>query len=75
MKNQEQLETFWKNFRIGKPMVYFDCIVYRVARGFAKSVAKDANDKINELGLDLTAIPTTFLSDDTFVVQSSEVEL
>ena len=73
MKTQEQLETFWKNFRIGNPMVYEDCVVIKVARGFARAVSEDANKLIGELGLDLTAIPTSLLADDTFCVQSSEV--
>ena len=73
MTIQEQLEIFIKQFRIGRVMLYDDFLTIKVARGFARSVAKDANEKIEALGLNLVAIPTNFLADDVISIQSNEI--
>lgn len=73
MKNiNKQLETFTKLYPSILGTRYDDYIVYRTAPGFAKKAAQKANKIIESENLELTAIPTTFLKDDSFVVKSSE---
>jgi hypothetical protein len=73
MKNiNKQLEEFRKKYSSINVMVYDDYVVYRTPPGFAKKAAVKANKVIEELKLELTAIPTNFQKDDSFVVKSSE---
>lgn len=73
MKNiNKQLEVFRKKYSSTSVIVYDDYVVYRTPPGFAKKAAKKANKVIEDLKLELTAIPTTFQKDDSFVVKSSE---
>ncbi len=71
MKNQ--LEEFRLAFPSIKCMVYEDCLVYRVLRGRAREVASAANELIEKLNLNLTAIETSLSTKDSITVQSSEV--
>lgn len=73
MKNiNNQLEKFTKLYPSILGTRYDDYIVYRTAPGFAKRAAEKANRLIEKSNLELTAIPTTFTKDDSFVVKSSE---
>ena len=70
MNTEFEFEIFRKNFLATKVMVYQDEMVYKVRRGFAKSVAEEANKIIEKLGLDLVAIPSPLSSADSVVIQS-----
>ena len=70
---KKELETFRLNFPSIKCMVYEDEIVYRVLKGRAKEVANEANKLIEQLGLSLSAIPTSLSSQDSICIQSSEI--
>jgi hypothetical protein len=72
---QNHLTTFRENFPLTKVMAYDDCLVYSTRRGLAQSVAKDANEIIEKLGLELTAIPTSLSSQDSVCVQSQYTQL
>lgn len=72
MQTADQLEKFMQNFYSVKCCVEGDYIVYRTKKGFAGQVAEQANKIIEQLGLDLTAIPTSLSSKDSFHVKSSE---
>jgi len=75
MNIEQQLEAFRIAFRFKNVRVEDNYMTYKTPRGFAKSIAKDANEKIGEMDLALVAIPTSFLADDSFVVQSQYVQL
>lgn len=72
---ENQLTTFRENFPMVRVMVYETYIVYKVGKGLAIKAAEDAQNIIDKLGLALSACPTKFSSNDSFFVQSSEVEL
>ena len=73
MKNH--LDTFRENFPLTKVMAYDDCLVYSTRKGLAQSVAASANEVIEKLGLELTAIPTSLNSQDSVCVQSQYTQL
>ena len=72
------LETKMEQFRMSFPYrhvtVYDDFMVYRTPRGLCDKMAKDANNLINKLNLDLVAIPTSMSTKDSFCVKSSETD-
>lgn len=72
MKNiEQQLTDFRSRYYSTNVMQYADSLVYRVARGSSRRAAAEANELINDNGWDLTAIPTSLLANDSFVVKSS----
>jgi hypothetical protein len=66
---ENQLETFRTNYNSTKVMVYDNNMVYSVAKGWADKAALEANNIISKLGLQLKAVPTTFLSKDSFLIE------
>ena len=73
MKNiNKQLDKFTRLYPSILATRYDDYVVYKTAPGFAKRAAQKANELIEKSGLELTAIPTTFIKDDSFVVKSTE---
>ncbi len=66
---ESQLETFRTNYHSAKVMVYDNNMVYSVANGWADKAALEANNIISKLGLPLKAVPTTFLSKDSFSIE------
>jgi len=75
MNIENQLEKFRIAFRFKNVRVEDTYMAYKTPRGFATSIAKDANEKIDELGLPLVAIATPFLADDSFIVKQDGIEL
>ena len=76
MTTQAQLEKFRENFLLTRVYVEDDWMSYKVKRGFAKSVAEDANELIDRLGLDLVAIvPNNSLAQDVVVVQHQYMQI
>lgn len=75
MSLQDQLTRFREAFFSTKCLVEDDYITYKTRRGLGKTLAEQANELIDYLGLNLTAIPTTLSANDSFYVKSSEVEL
>lgn len=69
---QHQFETFRVSFFHHHVIVYNDSMVYRTPKGLADKLARDANDLIEKLGLDLVAIPTKLLDKDSFHIKSIE---
>ena len=72
MSLQDQLLKFRESFFSVYCLVEEDYVVYKTRRGFARSLAQEANDLIDRLNLNLTAIPTSLSADDSFCVKSSE---
>lgn len=70
--NNPQFYTFIENFPIVKVNVYEDSMIYKVPRGRADSVAKEANQLIEKLNLPLVAIPTILLAKDTVLIKNNE---
>ena len=70
---ETSLTTFREKFPLTRVMVYDDCLVYKVKRGYAKLTSDMANEIIERENLPLVAIPTTLSSDDSFVVQNNEI--
>jgi len=72
------LESDLEKFRVAYPSVrcFVDpnCIVYKTKRGGSDEAARRANTLIEELGLPLVAIGTSFNAKDSFVVQSNETD-
>ncbi len=75
MSIDEQLEKFRVNFPLTKVTVYDLFMTYKVRSGLADSVAQEANELIETLGLELTAIPSRLSSADSICVQSQYVQL
>lgn len=69
---EQQLETFRENFRYTKLYVWDDMIVYKIQPKFATAITLEANQLIDELGLDLLVAEsdaTSFLFRDTMRVK------
>jgi hypothetical protein len=71
MKNQ--LDQFREAFAMTRCHAEEDFISYKVLKGRAKEVAQHANELIEQLGLNLTAIATSLSSQDSVCIQSSEI--
>jgi hypothetical protein len=65
-------EQFKKSFSSRNVMVEKDYLVYRTPRGYSDKLAEDANLLIEKLNLPLVAIPTKFISKDSFLIKSNE---
>lgn len=72
MSLDDDLTKFRENFYSVHCLVERGYIVYRTKKGYASQLAEEANKIIEKMGLNLSAIPTTLSSKDSFVVQSSE---
>ncbi len=68
---KQQLDDFRSRYYSIRVNQYEDSLVYVVARGSARRAAAEANELIHDNGWDLTAIPTSLLANDSFVVKSS----
>ena len=68
-----QLQIFREAFPLTKAWVEPEYIVYRVRNGLAKSVAEEANRLIEEMGLNLVAIPSNLPYANSVCIQSSEI--
>lgn len=75
MSTEQQFEKFRENFLLTRCYVDDLYMTYKVKRGLAKAVAKDANELIDRLGLDLVAIPTPFLAQDSICIQPQWMQL
>lgn len=65
-----QFDQFIKSFRYKNLMRYSDSLVYRTPNNLSDVMAKDANNLISKLKLDLVAIPTSLYKKDSFHVKS-----
>lgn len=72
MSLDDDLTKFRENFYSVHCLVENGYIVYKTKKGYAGQLAEEANKIIDQLGLNLTAIPTTLSSKDSFHVKSSE---
>ncbi len=72
MSLDDELTRFRESFYSVHCLVENGYIVYKTKRGYANQLAEEANKIIEKMGLNLSAIPTTLNSKNSFVVQSSE---
>jgi len=70
MTLQDQLEKFRRSYPGIKVMVYPDCLVYTVTPNYSDIAAKGANSLIKRLGLDLIAVPDSFITGNSFIIKS-----
>jgi len=68
---QIELEQFRKAYDSTRVSVYDDFMVYSTPSGMSELLAKSANRLIQDLDLNLTAIPAKNYPADTFVVKSN----
>lgn len=64
------LEKFREKYPSIRVNVYDDYLVYKVAVGYGKRAAIDANELIESLGLQLVAMPSSLPAMDSFSVMS-----
>lgn len=69
---QFELEQFRKAYDSIRVSVYDDFMVYSTPIGMSEILARSANKLIQELDLELTAIPAKNYPSDTFVVKSNQ---
>ena len=65
----EAMEQFRKAFPYTRVTVFANCMVYRTVHGKCDEVAREAGTLIKTLNLPLCAIPTTFRTQDSFIIQ------
>lgn len=72
---EKELTTFREMYAATRCTVFSDTIVYRCAYGKADDAAKQANGLIEEMGLNLVAIPNKFPANNSYSIQSNQTEL
>ena len=69
-----ELNAFREKYSSVKVTQYSDCLVYRCAYGKSIEAAASANKIIEEMGLSLVAIPNRYPNNNSYVIQSNEID-
>lgn len=72
---EDQFTIFRMHYDSARVFVGADNMVYKVSWGYADKAAKEANELIEQLNLELVAIPTNLVGKNSFVVQSMFSEI
>lgn len=71
---EKELTIFREMYAATRCTVFSDTIIYRCAYGKAEDAAKQANGLITEMGLSLVAIANKFPSNNSYSIQSNEID-